>query len=324
MPLAGRTATRPRTHYTLSGHSSNMAGGNSMRRHARADSPSRKAVRNSGDMLRSNRADARACARCVMLRPSMSPAQLGNKAVPAPRNTRRDRPAAGTGSWMLVRMSSTSRARVHAELSKDRCKICIHLRLAGRHVGCAQRFGNAPRLVVIAVGDIGRHIAAITPASLQKPIGFGDMHPGEQLRVVGVVGHAVSSTTADMRVDVAHAGNQLLGLRTRGVGRAGDEVGSAPQPPDQVSAEVGMVVDPGQRARMQQLQHQCAQAAGQHARKFGMDAPGDAVGPEDAGIAQRLIVFDGALTPRKRVEHPAADLFGGGAVRVRRTADMPQ
>lgn len=311
MPLAGRTATRPRTHYTLSGHSSNMAGGNSMRRHARADSPSRKAVRNSGDMLRSNRADARACARCVMLRPSMSPAQLGNKAVPAPRNTRRDRPAAGTGSWMLVRMSSTSRARPCEALQGPmqnmhppaprwparRLRPALRQRAAlGRNSG--RRYRQAHR---------GNN--AGIPA---KPIGFGDMHPGEQLRVVGVVGHAVSSTTADMRVDVAHAGNQLLGLRTRGVGRAGDEVGSAPQPPDQVSAEVGMVVDPGQRARMQQLQHQCAQAAGQHARKFGMDAPGDAVGPEDAGIAQRLIVFDGALTPRKRVEHPAADLFGGG------------
>lgn len=145
-----------------------------------------------------------------------------------------------------------------------------------------------------------------------EPIGLGHVHPSEQLRVVGLVRHAVGSVAANLRVDLAHARNQLFGFRGWRVGGAGDEVGGAPQPPDQIGAEVGMVVDPGQRPRMQQLQHQCAQAAGQHARKFGVDAPGDAVGPEDAGIAQRLIVFDGALTTRKRVEHPAMDLFGGG------------
>lgn len=175
-----------------------------------------------------------------------------------------------------------------------------------------QRFGHASRFVVVAVGDDSRYLAAITPASLQKPVGLGDMHPGEQLWVVGLIRHAVGGVAADMRVDLAHARNQLFGFRTWCVGGAGDEVGGAPQPPDQIGAEVGMVVDPGQRARMQQLQHQCAQAAGQHARKFGMDAPGDAVGPEDAGVAQRLIVFDSALTSRKRIEHPAMDLFGGG------------
>ncbi len=113
-------------------------------------------------------------------------------------------------------------------------------------------------------------------------------------------------------MDVAYAGDQLFGFPTWRVGGAGNEIGGAAQPPDQVGAKVGMIVDPGQRARVQQLQHQCAQPTGQHAREFGMHAPGDAVGPEDAGIAKWLVVLDAALVTRKRAKYPTADLLGGG------------
>jgi hypothetical protein len=90
------------------------------------------------------------------------------------------------------------------------------------------------------------------------------VHPGQQLRIIGGVGLALRGLAADLRMDAAHLGHQRLHLAAGRIAGAGDERGGATQATHQVLAEIGVVVDPGQRARMQGLQHQRAQATGQH------------------------------------------------------------
>ena len=57
------------------------------------------------------------------------------------------------------------------------------------------------------------------------------------------------------------------------------------RPADEVGAEVGVVPYPGQGQRVQQLQHQRADTANQHAREVAMHPPTDAMRAEQAGVA---------------------------------------
>ena len=84
-------------------------------------------------------------------------------------------------------------------------------------------------------------------------------------------------------------------------------IAADPRPADQVVAEVGMVIDPRQHPRVQRLQHQRGQTAGQHPGEVGVDAPGDTVRAEQAGIAGRPVVVDPGLAAGKGLQHPLAD-----------------
>ncbi|MNU90688.1 hypothetical protein D3C71_805610 [compost metagenome] len=205
-----------------------------------------------------------------------------------------------------------ARAFIHPQLRLLRGEIVMHLRLTGRHISRTQRFGNAPVLVVVTVGDRLRHFTAIASTTFQEAIRLGDMHPGQQLRIIGRVLTAIRQTPHHLRMNALDPRDQLVDFSARRVTGAGHETGGATQAPDQVFAEVGMVIHAGQRARVQQLQHQRAQATGQHAGEFGMNAPGDAVRAEPARVTRRRVIVHTALIAGESIKDPAPDLGGGG------------
>jgi hypothetical protein len=111
-----------------------------------------------------------------------------------------------------------------------------------------------------------------------------------------------------------HTLDERLCLVGRRVGGAADERRRAAQAADQVLAEIGVVPHTGECERMQGLQHQRREAAGKHARKIRVHAPGGAVGTKQAGLAHRMIVVHvAATTTRKRAQHPAPDGLAGRA-----------
>ncbi len=118
----------------------------------------------------------------------------------------------------------------------------------------------------------------------------------------------------DVVMDLPHVLDQRLGLGARRIGGATDECGGAAQPAEQIAAEIGVVPYPGQRQRVQRLQGQRGEAAGEHAGEVRMHTPGRAVRPEQAGVTVRVVVVGASIFGAgKGLEHPAADRFAGGS-----------
>ena len=72
------------------------------------------------------------------------------------------------------------------------------------------------------------------------------------------------------------------------VGGGEHEVGRALEAAPRVFAELAVLVDRGHRPRLERLHEQRAQAADEHHR-IGVDAPRDAVGPEDPCVAAHAV-----------------------------------
>ena len=93
------------------------------------------------------------------------------------------------------------------------------------------------------------------------------------------------------RVDAVDVLVHLAHARGRGFGRGGVAVGGgehelrrALEAAPRVFAELAVLVDRGHRPRFERLHEQRPQAADEHHR-IGVDAPRDAVGPEDPCVA---------------------------------------
>jgi len=111
--------------------------------------------------------------------------------------------------------------------------------------------------------------------------------PREQVRIIGRVRPAVGRDAVHAAVDVLDARDQRQRVAVAAVGGAGHELRGASEAALQVVAKIGVVPDAGQRARVQRLQQQRADAARHHRREIGVDLPADGVWPEQAGVARR-------------------------------------
>ena len=88
----------------------------------------------------------------------------------------------------------------------------------------------------------------------------------------------------DVRVHPAHERCGLLGGCGVAVGGREHELRRALEPAPRVLAEGAVLVDRGHGPRFQSLDEQGAQPTDEH-RRIGVDAPRDAVGPEDPCVA---------------------------------------
>ncbi len=115
----------------------------------------------------------------------------------------------------------------------------------------------------------------------QEAVRFGDVHPGQELRIRGGVGPAVRGGPGDPAVD----GLDPLGRRLRVAGPAerghGKEVAGPLQPSPRVALEARMRRHAGHGQRVQRLEQQGADAAHEH-RRVAVHPPDGAVLGEPA------------------------------------------
>ena len=85
----------------------------------------------------------------------------------------------------------------------------------------------------------------------EEAVEFGEMHPPQQVRVVGGVRATVVGDADHVRVHPADDLDRPFRLRGRPERRGGDEVGGALQPAPRIAAVVGVLGHPGHGQRMQ-------------------------------------------------------------------------
>ena len=97
-----------------------------------------------------------------------------------------------------------------------------------------------------------------------KAAALGDVHPGQQRRIAGLIRSAVLIHPADPLMDPLHFGDEPLGVGGSGKSGGGNKLAGAAQAAKDVLTETGVIPDAGQRQGMQHLQQQRANAAAQH------------------------------------------------------------
>ena len=148
--------------------------------------------------------------------------------------------------------------------------------------------------------------------------------PRDEVWIGGAVGTTVGSGADDAPMHALDHRERLVGLLGGAEGRDGDELAGAHEPVHRTSAVLGVIGHAGHGERMHGLQEQGSDAADEH-RPVGVDAPGDAVGTEQTGVAldrggeiahRRVVAGEQfAQAPAESEAHLADDAtetFGGG------------
>jgi hypothetical protein len=117
--------------------------------------------------------------------------------------------------------------------------------------------------------------------------------PRQQVRIVGAVRGAVGQGAVDVGVNHSDLGDQPLGLGGAAIGGAADELGGALQAAERVLPPARMVPDAGKRPRMEHLQEQRGDAAGDHRREVAVHPPGGRAGAEQARVTRGIIEVGG-------------------------------
>ena len=154
--------------------------------------------------------------------------------------------------------------------------------------------------------------AAMLVISPHETGAFGQVHPGQQVGVIGAVGLAVGIDPIHLAVDALDPFHGLFGHVTPAKGGGRDEKSGAAQTCAQVVAKAGMVPDTRQGAGVQGLNDQRSDATHHHGHEMCMHLPGAAVGPQQARVASGLQKHLGPLPGVGHVPHLLCDaLFDG-------------
>ena len=217
------------------------------------------------------------------------------------------------------------------QLRTERVDALAQLGDSARRIDDAELGGDAPQAghVAVAPGRV-QPSRAVALVRGEEAVRLGDVHPLEQVRVVGVVRAAIGGDAGHPRVDGAHRRACGLGLLRGAVRRGRQEAGRALEPAPGVLAEVRVVGDAGHRQRVHRLQEQGAEATDEE-RDVGVHdphrvtspIPALAVGAEQlAGVIRRAVAGhprpDGVRQRRPQRFHTAIVAHGEGRCRGRR------
>ena len=176
--------------------------------------------------------------------------------------------------WSSSAAATARRALVEAQRRADVAEIRRHRAPAVGHIGRPHPPRQRRHLGEIPVLPRAGHARlAIGEITAQEAVGLGDMHPGQQRRVVGAIGRAVGQRARDPVVDRPHPRDRRVGLRGAAIGGDRDELRGAPQPPGRVLLPIAMVPHARQRAGVQHLRHQRRDAADHHRGEVGVHRP---------------------------------------------------
>ena len=122
---------------------------------------------------------------------------------------------------------------------------------------------------------------------MEEAVDLGGVHPREQVRIVGPVGHAVGCRALHAVVDRPDHRHRLLRIGDRSERGGAEKLGRPLQSTERIVL-VGRVIGDARHGRwMQGLQEQRTDAADEH-RRVGVHVPGRAVGPEQARLRRQL------------------------------------
>jgi predicted PurR-regulated permease PerM len=148
-----------------------------------------------------------------------------------------------------------------------------------------------------------QRVLAIAVVGGEEAVEFGDVDPGEQVRVVCCVRPAVASRPDDSFVHAVHDVDGLLRLRRGPERRSGEEVGSALQPAPRIVAVVGEFGNPCHREWMQRLEEERPHPPDEHRRirmypsdRCILGEPSGFVGVEQLDASFLCVRADDAIT----------------------------
>lgn len=139
--------------------------------------------------------------------------------------------------------------------------------------------------VPISLGTDQRRLP-VPVVSSQEAVELSDVHPGQEVRVIGRKGPSVRCNTHHALVDAVDDVDGLARFARRPERRRRQEVSSALQAAPRVVAVVGELSDAGHRQGMQRLEQECSHAPDEH-RGIGVDAANRSVVVEPTGLVGR-------------------------------------
>ena len=152
--------------------------------------------------------------------------------------------------------------------------------------------------------------STVTLVGLQEAVHLGDMHPLQQMRVIGPVGLPVRRNAVHPAVDTADPVYRALGVRGGAERGDGQESAGALKSSPGIAAIVGVLGHPRHRQWMQRLKQQGAQTADEH-RGVGVHLPDGPVLGEPARPG-RLVDTCSVPRPVRAGDHgeqPCAEAF---------------
>jgi predicted PurR-regulated permease PerM len=180
----------------------------------------------------------------------------------------------------------------------------------------AERCRHDPRVRDVPVTLVAdQRSFAIPVVGGEEAVELSEVHPFQQMRIVGGIGCAAGRGPFDAPVDAAHPIDGSLGLRRRPERGGCEEVGGALQASPRVTAVVGVLGDSGHRQRVQRLEQQRTQSAHEH-RCVGVDAPDRRIVGEPSRFVgvEQLGSSDGLVGP----DDARSDLFAEPGADVER------
>ncbi len=181
-----------------------------------------------------------------------------------------DQPVRHTGGKRQRRLeeqiaSSLACLPCATELGSEGGESSAQLRLGLGWIGDSERSRHHGCIcdVSVAVGADQR-VIAMTVVRGEKAVEFGDVHPLEQVRIVGCVRLTARGDAVHAAVYPMDPVDGSLGLRGRAEGGGSQEVGRALQTPPRIAPVVGVLCDTRHRQRVKRLVQQRTEPADEH------------------------------------------------------------